>query len=195
LPSERPTREGARAALGLGRFTVASIGRLVKIKGLDQAIEALEGLDEVELLVAGAGPERAHLVELARRHDTRVRFLGPVFGADKETLLAAADAVLVPSRPTSTGRTEGVPTAAIEALARGIPVIATDTGGLPELLAHGGGLIVPADAESLRRAVERLRSDAALHARIAGEATRVGSAYTWDRVVPRFEATLTGACR
>jgi glycosyltransferase involved in cell wall biosynthesis len=103
--------------------TVLFVGRLVPIKGVDTLIEAMAHLPrEWRLVIAGDGPERRALEARARK--TNATFLGAVSTGQRDRLLREASVVVVPSR-TVAGRTEGCPTIAIEALAAGVPVVAT----------------------------------------------------------------------
>jgi len=102
------------------------LSRLAPEKGVDIAVEAAKAAG-VPLRVAGDGPERPRLEALARGAD--VRFLGQVSAAEVRALLAEAAAVLVPSRCH-----EFFGYSALEAMANGVPVVATAMGGLPELV-------------------------------------------------------------
>ena len=144
----------ARAALGLpgDRPVALCLGALSPEKRIDVAIEALESLPEVQLVVVGGGPERARLEALGREIlGTRIRFLGAT--DDPGTALAAADLLVLPSA------TEGQPAVAIEAGLTGIPVVASDVGGLSEIVLDGrsGVLVRPDDpaglAEGIRQAL------------------------------------------
>lgn len=185
-------RDAARAALGCSGPTLLALGRLVSIKGIHRAIDAVATMPELTLVIAGAGPERARLEARARGSTGNVRFIGTVTGLEKARWLAAADALVVPSEALASGRTEGAPTAVIEALAAGLPVLATDTGGLPELVTHerSGLLIDSADPLALRAAITRFAGDAELRARLATGAAREGSGRTWASVAPRIDALL-----
>jgi glycosyltransferase involved in cell wall biosynthesis len=176
-------RELARRALGLERFTVLYLGRLSREKGPDLAVAALPR--EAELLIAGAGPEERALRLGARGR--RVRFLGEVRGADKRRLLAAADALVVPSRE------DGAPTVVREAHAAGLPLVATRVGGLPELVRDGvTGLLCATDAAHLARALERLGDDRALGRRLAERGLAEASAYGWDTIGPQLWGSRLG---
>lgn len=127
------------AALGRAPVSppqVVVCARLVPIKGVDVALSALAHVaPPVRLVVAGDGPERAALEQLATRLgiQERVRFTGAVDAARRDQLLREAAAVIVPSRVLQNGRTEGTPMIALEALAAGVPVVASAVGGLASL--------------------------------------------------------------
>ena len=145
---------------GLGRAPASPpellvAARLVALKGVDVAIDALAHVATAgaRLVIAGDGPERAALELRARRLGARVHFLGGVDTVTRDRLLRACSAVVIPSRVTPTGRTEGAPLIAVEALAAGVPVIASRVGGLGELSAVR--LVAPDDPRGLARAIDR----------------------------------------
>jgi len=162
-------RRRARARLGLDGFVVAFVGRLIHDKGADRAIDALP--EDATLLVAGDGPERASLVK--RGAGKRVRFVGHVSGDDKLALFAAADAMIIPSR------IDGAPTVALEALAAGLPMVATRAGGLPELLDDSVALF-----GDLRAALARLRDDAELRQAMSRACRARAPRHDWSTVAP-----------
>lgn len=152
----------ARRGLGLpeGGPVVGIVARLVPIKDhrtfLAAAAEVAKAEPSVTFVVAGDGPERAVLEAKARsRLGERVRFLGWV--GDLEILYRALDVIVL------TSRNEGTPAALIEAAAAGVPAVATEVGGVPEVVVDGEtGFIVPPGAPQAvaRRIVELLRSPA-----------------------------------
>jgi glycosyltransferase involved in cell wall biosynthesis len=195
LGSLRPprSREDIRLDLGLaGDFAVLSLGRLVPIKGTDVLIEAMSGSTEAVLLVAGDGPERARLEPAARDRRVRARFLGAVETRRRAELLAAADAFALPSRVLPDGRHEGLPVALLEAMAAGLPVVATATGGIPEVVEDGvsGLLVPPDDPGALRGALERLASSPGLCRSLGDAARPIGEARDWDALAPLYERLL-----
>lgn len=185
-------RATARRALGVERFMLLSIGRLVPVKGLVEAARALAPRDDLEWWIAGAGPERDALERIARSSRARVRLVGEVHGADKEALFRAADVLAVPSCRLSSGRSEGVPTVIAEAMARGLPVVASAVGGIPEIVRHAenGLLIEPGDPRALLHAVDRVRDDTVLRDALAAGARRDAVRFAWDRIAPRVESWL-----
>lgn len=143
--------DGVRAELGLGpeTFAVGVVGRLDPIKDHPTLFRAFTELrntaPEARLLVVGDGPERARLESLAGEG---VLFLGD--RADVPEILRALDLFVLPSR------NEGISNTILEAMATGLPVLATAVGGNPELVESGvtGTLVPPGDPAALARALE-----------------------------------------
>ncbi|MDD5309003.1 MAG: glycosyltransferase family 4 protein [Deltaproteobacteria bacterium] len=185
-------RSVVRARMGLARFAVLALGRLVPVKGMDVLVEALAGRPGFELVVAGDGPERARLEVLCRKRGVTARFLGWVSPAERAELLHACDAVALPSRPLPDGREEGLPLTAVETLAAGRPLVASITGAIPEIVTHGtnGLLVPPDDPAALGQALETLRADPALAVRLGFAGAKTGRARSWERLADRYEALL-----
>lgn len=184
---ETRDRRTLRRELGFDRFTVLSLGRLVPIKGVGHAIDGLRGVEGVELVVAGDGPCRASL-----EAGGGARFLGRVTGLAKAELMRAADAFVLPSTPLPSGRTEGTPTTVLEAAQAGLPIVASEIGGLPEVLTHDRSALFvrPGDALGLRRAVRALAADRGLRQRLSRAARTAAKRYRWSELAPRIEALL-----
>ena len=175
-------------------YRLLSCGRLVPRKGYDQAIRALAHIPDAELLVAGgppagaveAEPEARRLLALAHRTGVadRVRLLGAVHPDDMPALMRSADLVLC----TPVYEPFGI--VPLEAMACGVPVLATDVGGHRDSVADGdtGRLVTPQDpgavADAAREllAAERLRRPYGRNGR-----ARVLRHYTWARVADGAE--------
>lgn len=187
LVQPRRGRAALRSELGLAAeepvFLV--LAALVHRKGIDVLLDALAQLPHPPaLLIAGEGEERARLEAQAGRLGLAgVRFLGR--REDKGDLLAACDVLVLPSR------LEGLGVAALEAMAAGRAVVATDVGGLGEAVVDGetGLLVPPEDRSALAEAVGRLAGDPALRAALgAGGPARVAQGYHAERMVAAYEA-------
>ena len=169
---------------------VLALGRLHPNKGFDLLLEALVTTREAHLWIAGDGPLRRHLEQLAARLRVadRVRFLG--WREDIRELLASADLLVCPSLHEPLGNV------VIEAWSAGLPVVATASDGPAGLIEDGGnGLLVPlpghpgGGAAALAWAIERLCRDAALRARLGQAGRRAYEAqFTEKAVVARYRA-------
>lgn len=158
-------RPVARHNMGLDphRPTLAYVGSLTPEKDVATVIRALSGLPHLQLVVVGDGPLRGHLEgEAAQVAPGRVTFAGAMHSS--MPAFAAADLVVLPSR------SEGMPGVLIEAGMAGLPVVATDVGGVAEVVRPGvtGELIRPGDVAGLRTAMRK----ALLRAGDYGEAAR-----------------------
>jgi len=189
LVSERERAE-ARRALGVDGLVVLSIARLVPVKRIEHVIDAIAALPNATLVLAGEGPLRGELT--ARARDIAARFLGSVDRVTLRRWLAAADVVVLASSPLADGRTEGAPVAISEALGAGIPVIASATGGVPDLVEDGvnGLLITPGDVAALARALQGFAADRSLADRLRAGA-RSRRAPSMRSAAARLESALT----
>lgn len=167
-------RAAVRRNLGLTGPTLVSIGHLIERKGHHRTIEAMLGLPEFTLLIAGEGPERGRLTALIERFGLkdRVRLLGTRPHAELPSLYGAADAsVLASSR-------EGWANVLLESMACGTSVVASNIWGNPEVVrTPEAGLIAPENtpagiATTVRRLFEALPARAATRA--------YAEAFSWD---------------
>jgi glycosyltransferase involved in cell wall biosynthesis len=138
---------------------VASIGRLSQEKGHADLIEALgiaakQG-HHVTTVLAGDGPERARLEQMVRDLGLEERVHFPGYISQPERILEETDLMVLPSH------TEGLPNAALEALAMEVPVLATAVGGTPEVITDGvtGRLVPPHDPAALASGILAFLSD------------------------------------
>lgn len=188
---DRTTRAAARAALGVPADTLVAgtAGRLVPVKNHRALLDALQRLQQrgitPMLLVAGDGPLRDGIAQQAAALglERQVRLLG--HRPDIETVLAALDVFVLPSA------SEGLPNTVLEAMASGVPVVATHVGGVDELVEHGEtGLLTPPGATgALARAIEDLLRDPARRAAMAAAARRRARAeFDLDAMIRTYEA-------
>jgi len=181
--------DAARAAHKVppGAFLVSAFCRLVPEKGLHTLLEAAYDCagSGVKFLLAGEGPLQGELEERAETMDIGKDFLFAGFISDVKPLLCASDLVVLPSLR------EGFPMAALEAMAAGKPVVASDIDGIRESVADGitGLLVPPGDGAALGAAIKRLAGDRALAASLgaAGRAA-AGSSFSLRKMIERHEA-------
>lgn len=167
-----PNEEGPRATAQQRDRHAPSLalvfaGQLIERKGVDLLLAAMAELPNVTLAVCGDGPERAALEALARPLTNRVAFAGHLDGDELIAAFDAADALVLPSRGM-----ENQPLSVLEAFARSLPVIGTDTEPMRELITDGdnGLLFAPGNTNELRRAIHRLLTNPADRHRMAGRA-------------------------
>jgi glycosyltransferase involved in cell wall biosynthesis len=178
-----PPRDELRARFGFTAPTLVFAGRLTAQKALDVGIQAARRAG-VQLTVAGDGPDRTRLEALGG-----ATFLGPQPRRTVLELLAAADASLLSST------WENFPHSVVESLALGTPVVATDVGGVAEVVRDGeNGLLVPAgDPGALAAAIERLFGEAGLLERLRAAAAPSVGGYSRDTVYGRLLQVLQAA--
>jgi colanic acid/amylovoran biosynthesis glycosyltransferase len=162
-------------ALGQPPFSLVCVGTLHEVKGQGVLVETCrllvrEGVDLTCTLV-GDGPDRAAITQAvaAAGLEERVTLAGSLARADVAALLRSAHAVVAPSVPTAEGKREGIPVVLMEAMASGVPVVASGISGIPELVDDGvsGLLVPPRDPGALARALRRLHDDPGLGERLA----------------------------
>jgi glycogen(starch) synthase len=192
-------RAETRAVLGLpGGFLFVCAGRLSHEKGTHHALRALaqtrERTPDASLLVVGDGAERGRLEQLTAKLGLRERvlFLGAQPAEKMPALLASADAFLFP-----TERDEAAPLVLPQAMACGLPVIASTRGGITEVIdrpGENGILVPPGDLPALVEAAANVYEDEELRTRLAaGALARVRNAYTLERMVDSTVAVYQAA--
>ncbi len=183
-------RDGICRQLGIEPAVtlLAAVGGLIAHKGHRVLLEACARLEapgcDLHLLLVGDGPLRGHLEAQAERLglSRRVHFLGE--RRDLGTLFGAMDLFVHPSL------TEGLGTSILDAFASGVPVIASRTGGIPEIVRDGetGRLAEPGDVKSLANAIDRALGDRAASLEMAAKARRLFQESFTDQAMAR--ATL-----
>lgn len=155
------------------------VGRIAPEKGVERLIAWSAGLP-LPLHIAGAGDAR-YVERLRALGGARVRWLGPLQGAELARAYAGARCVVV----LSDGEEFGI--AALEGMAAARPVVALRSGGLPELVSEGvTGMLVESE-DGYRQAVERLAGDPALAARLGAAGRACARPYTWDAMATAIE--------
>lgn len=144
-----PPASPASAAKRGDPLAVLSVGRLVETKAFDLLILAMAELRRLELSVecaiVGAGPLQSDLEILIRKLglESTVRLLGPRLPGEVAELMAASQLFVLPCRIGADGNRDSMPVAIKEAMAAGLPVVATATAGIPEMVDDDVGRLVP----------------------------------------------------
>jgi glycosyltransferase involved in cell wall biosynthesis len=191
-PGDATARERARAGLGLpvDALVVVTVGMLNSRKNIVGLVEAVGRLRHRPVCLVLAGPPSEVVAE---REDLRraiaqlppgveARMPGSLPPAEVAELLRASDVFVLASRA------EGMPNSLLEAMASGLACVATDIPGSRDVLARGGGVLVPVDdAKALAREIDRLAADPAERRRLGEEAQRiVESDYSIRSVACRY---------
>jgi glycosyltransferase involved in cell wall biosynthesis len=174
-------RSARRSRNGRPGDRVLCVASLSAKKGHADLIDALALLAQrrpsVSLELVGDGPERGRILRRARERgvEGRVSLSGARPAAEVRSALAGASAFALASVRLPSGRMEGIPVALMEAMAAGLPVVATRLSGIPELVEDGvtGLLVEPHDPRALAAAIERLLADESLAAELTSNAHRL----------------------
>jgi glycosyltransferase involved in cell wall biosynthesis len=174
-------RGGAGLKKGKGEFhlegkIVTFVGALVKQKGVDILIKAFEEVKsevkEAKLVIVGEGKEMKKLETMAERIGD-VHFLG--YKDELNSILEKSMVLVLPSRE------EGLGLILLEAMSMGVPVIATKTGGIPEIINEGGILVEKENPGELAKAMVMLLSDEKLREKLAKKGKEEAGRFTWEK--------------
>ncbi|MDD5301905.1 MAG: glycosyltransferase [Elusimicrobia bacterium] len=176
--------------LGSGDILVGAVGRLDKQKGFSTLIEAMSRLKKTDLrcVILGEGPERARLEALIRKHELEKHVWLYGERADIVTWLSAFDVACLPSL------WEGLPNTLLEAMALGLPVVASAVDGVPEVVENGktGVLVPPASPAALAKALKDLAGDPGRRAALGAAAhAAVMEKFTLRRMMDEYHDAYT----
>ncbi len=171
-------------------------GRSVERKGADYLIKAFASIkDEIphKLLIAGDGPQRQAWEKLARGLDQadRIRFTGWVSDTELNDCYRTCSFFVLPAVYDKHGDTEGLGVVMIEAMSYAKPVIASNVGGITDVVEDGvsGFLVPPADVTALARAIKKLALDQSLCQRMGRAAKEIiDDKFNWDKITERMKS-------
>lgn len=185
----KTTEQIARTESDQGDVVIGTACRLIEAKGVRELVLAFVELRKefpsLRLEVAGSGPDGQNLFATVREQGVAdsVKFLGWV--DDLRGVLRNWDVFALPSHD------EALPMAILEAMAEGLPVVATNVGGIPELVEdeRTGYLVQPGDVEALRTALRRLVGDSELRLRLGDQGHRLAETkFSVQRMVAEIES-------
>jgi glycosyltransferase involved in cell wall biosynthesis len=191
-----PLAPSVRSAVRLRydmRFpTFGYVGRLVREKGVDVFLRALREVEEAYGIVVGEGPQRKALIALAARLgiQSRIRFVPAVASKEAAAVIGALDALILPSL-TRANWSEQFGRVLVEAMAAGVPVVASRSGAIPETLGDAGILVAEGRSIELAQAMRRVTDPLT-----ARDLAQRGLARVAQRFTPRVvAASLESAFR
>ncbi|MBI2134218.1 glycosyltransferase [Candidatus Woesearchaeota archaeon] len=175
-----------------GDMIVLCVARLVEKKGINYLIEAFERVlkkvPDSRLLIIGTGPMEAYLRRLASNLGDRVVFCGEIPHSELPKYYAAADLFVLPSIIDKTGDRETQGVVYLEAMASRVPVIGTNTGGIPDVIRDGVGVMVDEkDSVVLASEISRLLIDGKLRKSMGEKAFKhVLGSFSWKKIAERY---------
>ena len=181
-------RDGEQLILSIGRLSPEK-GHAVMVKALAELAASADGVPPWRAAIAGGGPEEAPVGALVESAGlgARVRLLGR--REDVSSLHAAADIFVLPSL------SEGLPLALLEAMNAGAAIVASDVGGIPEVVTHGETALLcpPGDPSALAATIRRLLGDPGERKRLGAAARRlVRERYDIAKMVDQYERLYRG---
>lgn len=166
-----------------GGDEIVFVGRLKRQKGVHILLRAMEEMDR-HLLIVGDGPERPRLEGLAEELNVKSEFVGNVNPEEVDQYLRRGCLFVLPSVEG-----EGLPNAILEAMALGLPVIGTNTGGVRDVIEDGktGYVVEPGDVHALRERIDRIASNPSIKEEM-GEKARayVVNNHSWNEITSRL---------
>src|SRR3989338_5993828 len=180
------------------------VGRLAEKKGARYLVAAMEDIlkkfPAAKLVIVGDGPEKAALVRQSQQLGLSgsIIFAGSVANQSLPPYYRAADVFVLPSIVDSRGDTEGLGVVLLEAITAGIPVVASNVGGIPDIVIHGktGLLVGQKNPWQLAEAVIRILSGSELRKKLAVAAkAHVVKSYSWEKIAGDFHSLLEACCR
>lgn len=177
------------------------VGRLVERKGVKYLIEAFAQItDKIDAIlnIVGTGPEKPVLEKLVQEKNLtkKVKFLGQVTAQELNEHYQNCDVFVLPAIIDSKGDTEGLGVVLIEALTYKKPVIATNVGGIVDIIKHNEtGILVPEkNSDELAKALLKILQDQSLANRLAEQGYNyVNTKYNWDNIIDQMIASYQQA--
>jgi Glycosyltransferase len=178
-----------------GKFKILFVGRHIERKGICYLIDSAKFLpaDKFEIRIVGVGDLTEKLKQQAAKYP-HIIFTGKLSPEDLANEYRTANVFVLPAIVDHKGDTEGLGVVLIEAMELGLPIVASNVGGIPDVVVDGeSGILVPEkDPEALANAFKRIASDRSLLENLlAGARKRIADCFTWDGIIQRQVETYT----
>lgn len=164
---------------------VISVGSLIKRKGISYLLEAISNIDNIKVIIVGSGPEKDYLISLSKKLNIteRIIFKSNISIQELVDCYSSSSIFVLPSLR------EALPLVILEAMSCGLPVIATNVSGMPDVIKDGynGFLVEPANVEQLSEKIKLLINNDALRTEMSKNARKfVEEKLSWDSVIERI---------
>ena len=175
-----------------GRKVILFVGRLAEKKGVCYAIEAMRYVDNAMLVIAGDGPLRNELTAqaeaLCRETGKEIVFIGAKTHEELKEIYASADIFVMPSVTAKDGDKEGFGLVMLEAFASGLPIVASRSGGIVDLVKDGvNGYLVPEkDSKGLADRINLVFKDDCIYNSMQAEAYRTAKQYDYSIIAKKY---------
>ena len=174
--------------------TILFVGRLAEKKGVRYLIEAVKDID-ARVIIVGAGPLEKQLKKQAISQGSKIHFLGAKNHDELVSIYASADIFVAPSIVAKDGDKEGLPTTIIEAMASGLPVIGSDSGGIREIIINNenGFLVHEKRTTEIAEKLQILLNDNELYLYMKENALKTAEKYSYSHIGAKYADILLNA--
>ena len=171
---------------------VLFVGRLAEKKGVRYLIEAMNDIENAKLVIAGDGTLRQELEELAKTVNADIEFIGSVTHNQLKTIYASADVFVMPSVTGKDGDIEGLGLVMLEAMSSGLPVVASRSGGITDVIIDGenGLLCEEKNSRELSLKISQLLNDSDLNERIAKAGFETAQRYDYKEIAKAYKELI-----
>lgn len=163
------------------------VGRLAEKKGVTYLIDAMKDVDG-KLVIVGDGPLRDSLKRQAERYGNKIEFWGAKTHEELKIIYASADVFVAPSVTAQDGDKEGLPTAIMEAMASGLPVVGSDSGGISEIIKDGynGFRVMEKDIQGLTEKINILLNSNEIRNKFSDNGLKTVAEKDYKRIAEKY---------
>lgn len=174
---------------------VLFVGRLAEVKGVEYLIKAMSKVDNAMLVIVGKGELEDELKSIAMPYNDRVIFLGAKTHKELSVLLPSADVFVAPSVTASDGGKEGFGLVIIEAMASGVPVVASNSGGIPNTVTNGvnGILTEERDVDGIASAITDILRDEKMRNNLVANGLITAKKHDYKEVASVYKTIIDNA--
>ena len=167
------------------------VGRLARVKGIEYLIKAVDGLN-AKLVIVGSGDQESTLKELAKDINCEIEFLGAKTHDQLSEIYASADVFVAPSVTLEDGAKEGFGLVVLEAMASSLPVVVSNSGGLPEIVKdkENGFVFQEKNVDELKNILTLLIENTSLRKEYAAKSLKSVQKWDYSNIAKRYEQVI-----